>query len=156
MAGDKIVCAQRLPLTCGDETVLIEPHAPNIVRVSLSLRRDDALAAPGSGISAKSSPSGWTAEKDKSGDVLQSSRMVVTVSPKAANGVPSGTQADIATSFNGSAPGVSLSIRTPESSPWVESSSQLSGREVPRPSFPSAPDLPRKPPFQAAFAAYSK
>ena len=61
MAGDKIACAQQLTLIRGDATVLIEPYAPNIVRVSLSLRRDDALAAPGYGISAISSSSGWTA-----------------------------------------------------------------------------------------------
>jgi alpha-D-xyloside xylohydrolase len=120
IAGDKIVCAQQLTLTRGDATVFIEPYAPNIVRVSLSLRRDDALAAPGYGISAISSPSGWTAEKDKSGDVLRSSRMVVTISPEGGKWVPSGTQADIAKFFNGSTPGVSLSIRTPEGSSLLQ------------------------------------
>src|ERR1700730_3882020 len=120
MAGDKIACAQQLTLPRGDATVLIEPYAPNIVRVSLSLRRDDALAAPGYGISATSSPSGWTAEKDKSGDLLRSSRMVVTVSPEGGKWVPSGTQADIANFFNGSTPGVSLSIRTPEGSSLLQ------------------------------------
>ena len=82
------VASQQLTLTRGDATVLIEPYAPNIVRVSLSLRRDDALAPPGYGISATSSPSGWTAEKDKSGDLLRSSRMVVTVSPEGGKWVP--------------------------------------------------------------------
>jgi len=120
IAGDKIACAQQLTLIRGDATVLIEPYAPNVVRVSLSLRRDDALAAPGYGISATSSPSGWTAEKDKSGDVLRSSRMVVTVSPERGKWVPSGTQADIAKFFNGSTPGVSLSIRTPEGSSLLQ------------------------------------
>src|SRR3984893_5534300 len=120
MAGDKIACAQQLTLTRGDATVLIEPYAPNIVRVSLSLRRDDALAAPGYGISALSSPSGGTAEKDKSGDILRSSRMVVTISPEGGKWVPSGTQADIANFFNGSTPGVSLSIRTPEGSSLLQ------------------------------------
>ncbi len=51
--------AQQLNLTRGEATVLVEPYAPNIVRVSLSLRRDDALAAPGYGITAKPQPAGW-------------------------------------------------------------------------------------------------
>ena len=74
--------AQELKLSRGDATVLVEPYASNIVRVSLSLRRDDALAGPGYGISAVASGTEWVAEKDKSGDVLRSSRMVVTVSPE--------------------------------------------------------------------------
>jgi alpha-D-xyloside xylohydrolase len=39
--------AQQLNLSRGEATVLVEPYAPNIVRVSISLRRDDALAPPG-------------------------------------------------------------------------------------------------------------
>jgi alpha-D-xyloside xylohydrolase len=110
----------QLNLSRGDATVLIEPYAPNIVRVSLSLRRDDALAAPGFGISAPASSRGWVTEKDKSGDVLRSSRMMVTVSPEGSKWVPKGTQADIAKFFNGSTPGVGLSIKTPEGASLLE------------------------------------
>jgi alpha-D-xyloside xylohydrolase len=120
MAGSRIAMAQLLNLNRGDSTVLVEPYAPNIVRVSLSLRRDDALAAPGYGISATSSPTGWSAGKDKSGDVLRSPRMVVTVSPQGGKWTPTGTQADIAKFFNGSTPGVGLSIRTPEGASLLE------------------------------------
>ncbi len=106
--------SQQLNLTRGEATVLVEPYAPNIVRVSLSLRREDALAAPGYGISAKPLADGWSAEKGQSGDVLRSSRVVVTVAPEGGKWVPTGTQADIAKFFNGSTPGVGLSIKTPE------------------------------------------
>lgn len=106
--------AQQLSLSRGDATVLVEAYAPNIVRVSLSLRRDDALAGPGYGISAKVAGGGWVAEQGASGDVLRSSRMVVTVSPEGKKYVPTGTQADIAKFFNGSTPGVGISIKTPD------------------------------------------
>ena len=43
-AQDKII------LTRQDATVMLEPYAPNILRVTLSLRKPDAIAAPGCGI----------------------------------------------------------------------------------------------------------
>jgi alpha-D-xyloside xylohydrolase len=112
--------AQQLSLSRQEATVLIEPYAPNVVRVSLSLRREDALAGPGYGISAKATGAGWVAETGSRGDVLRSARMVVTVSPEGKPWVPTGTQADIAKFFNGSTPGVGLSIRTPEGASLVD------------------------------------
>jgi alpha-D-xyloside xylohydrolase len=112
--------AQQLSLSRHEATVLVEPYAQNVVRVSMSLRRDDALAGPGYGISAKVSAAGWTADTSARGDVLRSARMVVTVSPEGKPWVPTGTQADIAKFFNGSTPGVGLSIRTPEGASLVE------------------------------------
>jgi alpha-D-xyloside xylohydrolase len=112
--------AQQLSLTRGEAAVLVEPYAANVVRVSLSLRRDDALAGPGYGISAKAAAAGWAAEKSEQGDVLRSSRMVVRVSPEGKKYVPTGTQADIAKFFNGSTPGVRISIKTPEGVPLLE------------------------------------
>ncbi len=120
VVGGTSACAQQLNLSRGESTVLIEPYAPNIVRVSMSLRRDDALAAPGYGVTAIPLSAGWVAEKDNSGDVIRSSRMVVTVSPERGKWIPTGTQADIAKFFNGSTPGVGLSIKTAEGDPLVE------------------------------------
>jgi len=111
--------AQQLSLSRDNATVLVEPYAANIVRVSISLRREDALGAPGYGISATPSPAGWTTGSDSSGDVLRSNRLVVTVSPQAPKWVPSGTNADIAKFFNGSTPGVGLSIKTPDNKDLV-------------------------------------
>jgi alpha-D-xyloside xylohydrolase len=112
--------AQQLILSRGDATILVEPYAPNVVRVSMSLRRDDALAPPGYGISGTPSSTGWVSGKDNSGDVLRSSRMVVMVSPERGKWVPSGTAADIAKFFSGSTPGVGLSIKTPEGASLLE------------------------------------
>ena len=63
----------------GDATVLIEPYAPNIIRVSLSLRKDDALAAPGYGIVAQPSAADWSLTSSETGDTLKSASLVVTV-----------------------------------------------------------------------------
>nr|WP_255550977.1 glycoside hydrolase family 31 protein [Granulicella sp. dw_53] len=109
-----VAYAQELRLSRAEATVLVEPYAPNVVRVSISLRKEDALAAPGYGITAAPAAKGWSVEQGKSGDVLRSSRMIVTVAPEGGRSVRTGTAADIAKFFNGSTPGVGISITTPE------------------------------------------
>jgi len=106
--------SQKLVVKRGEATILVEPYAPNIVRVSLGLIEADALATAGYGFSAKAQPSGWTTETGLSGDVLRSPELIVTVSPQDRKGMPTGTAADIAKFFNGSTPGVDLSIRKPD------------------------------------------
>ncbi|WP_353071740.1 glycoside hydrolase family 31 protein [Tunturiibacter gelidiferens] len=114
-----VIRAQQLSLSRDNATVLVEPYAPNIVRVSISLRREDALAAPGYGIVATPAPTGWTAGSETSGDTLRSNRLVVTISSQGPKWVPTGTRADIAKFFNGSTPGVGLSIKTPDNADLV-------------------------------------
>jgi alpha-D-xyloside xylohydrolase len=111
------IYAQRLELQRHEATVLVEPYAPNIVRISLSLRHDDALAAPGYGIIAHPSGSGWTSTRGQAGDLLYSNQVQVTVVPQAENRTPAGTHADIARFFNGSAPWVGLSIARGDRTP---------------------------------------
>ncbi|HEY6374567.1 MAG TPA: TIM-barrel domain-containing protein, partial [Edaphobacter sp.] len=104
---------EKLLLTRDDATVVLEPYAPNIMRVTLSLRKDDAVAGPGYGIVAHAASSDWSQTHDQMGDVFKSSRMVVTVRP-GGHWTPSGTAADIAKFFNGSTPGVGISFKTPD------------------------------------------
>lgn len=103
-----------LILKRGDATVMLEPYAPNIVRVTLSLREADATSAPGYGITAHPSGTGWRSSMSPAGDVLESDRLRVTVAAEGRPFKPSGTQADIAKFFNGSTPGVGLDVRTAE------------------------------------------
>ena len=97
----------------GGSTVSLEPYAPNIIRVTLSLNKDQALAAPGYGFTATPAAEGWASEQTSAGDVYRSARLVVSV---AANhpGKPVATQVDIGKFFNGSTPWVGISIATPE------------------------------------------
>jgi len=106
--------AQQLRLTRDEATVMVEPYALNIVRVTLSLDKASAIAGPGYGFVAKPASAGWTTASDGTGDVLRSSRIVVTVSPQGEPSKPTGTRADIAKFFNGSTPYVGLSIKTSE------------------------------------------
>ena len=101
-----------LVLSRGNATVMLEPYAPNILRVTLSLRRPDAISAPGYGISAHPGLAGWHTSASAAGDTLSSDRLTATVSPESRPYKPTGTQADIAKFFNGSTPGVGLDIRT--------------------------------------------
>lgn len=107
---------EKMVLSRGDATVMLEPYAPNIVRVTLSLNKSDATSAPGYGITAQPSSQGWTQKSGSGGDVFASSRMVVTVG-RSGHWTPTGTAADIAKFFNGSTPGVGISIKTPEGKP---------------------------------------
>ncbi len=113
----------------GDVTVVVEPYAENVVRVSISLLKERATAAAGYGISAKPVESGWT--QGAGGDVLRSGRMSVTVAPQGGKYMPTGTQADIAKFFGGSTPGVGISIKNADGSPLV----QMRGWEMSVPNY---------------------
>ena len=63
-------------------TIAIEPYAPNIFRVSMSIDKASATAAPGYGLLAKPSADGWTHQRDAEGyEYYRSARMVVRVAP---------------------------------------------------------------------------
>lgn len=108
---------QRLELERHQATVLVEPYAPNIVRISMSLRHDDAVAAPGYGIVAQPSGQGWSLTKGKEEDFLRSNRIEVTVAPQGEDRASTGTHADIARFFNGSAPWVGLQVALANGTP---------------------------------------
>ncbi len=96
-------------------TVMFEPYAPNIIRVTLSLQHDPAVAAPGYGFVAKPDAEGWTHTTDERGDTYRSSRLVVTLDASHPHtGKPNATQSDIGKFFTGSTPGAHVRIATPE------------------------------------------
>lgn len=64
-------------------TIVLEPYAPNIIRVTLSRLKDQAIAAPGFGFLGTPSMTGWTSEQDSGGyEVIRSGRMIVRVAPR--------------------------------------------------------------------------
>jgi alpha-D-xyloside xylohydrolase len=114
----------------GGSTVVLEPYAPSIVRVSLSLLKPKATAAPGYGFVATPSAEGWTQSSDHDADTYRSSRLVVKVGINHP-GTPLPTQVDIAKFFSGSAPYVHITISTPEGKRLLE----MKGWSMAEPSY---------------------
>ncbi|RZL73480.1 MAG: alpha-glucosidase, partial [Sphingomonas sp.] len=96
--------------------VAIEPYAPNIVRVTISLDRALADAPPGEGPDAKADATGWTHRTDASGDVFASSAMALTVKAQPWPKAPSQMQRYFAPSL----PPVSIAVRKPDGSVIAE------------------------------------
>jgi alpha-D-xyloside xylohydrolase len=114
----------KVVLSHGESTIVLEPYAPNIIRVTLSLEKDQATAAPGYGIVAPLRSDGWSYEQGADANTYRSSRMVVSLpngrgrgkqaSPEAPRTNVQQTQASIGKFFNGSAPGADIRFTTPD------------------------------------------
>jgi alpha-D-xyloside xylohydrolase len=139
----------------GTATVLIEPYAPNIVRVSMSLRKSDALDGPGYGIVAHPDDQGWTLSSGSDGDVLQSNALTVTLAPQPPS---SGAQKpETANFFSGSTGYVGLNISTADGKQLV----RLNGWQMSEPNYKDGNrDLeydrrPTDPPFFTVGASFA-
>jgi alpha-D-xyloside xylohydrolase len=111
----------RLVLNRNGETIALEAYAPNIVRVTLSLNRQPALAAPGYGIIAAPAGDGWSASANDRADVFRSNRMTVTVDkPRPSGKPPVQTQVDIGKFFNGSTPGAHITFKNADGAKLLE------------------------------------
>ena len=112
---------QRLELDRKGETIVLEPYAENVLRVTLSLHREAALAGPGYGVVAAPAASGWSASQTAQADVFQSGRIVATVDKDLPPAHPPvQTEIDIRKYFNGSTPGAHITLRTPDGKTLLE------------------------------------
>src|SRR6202142_4410551 len=111
---------QPLIITRSGETIALEPYAPNIIRVTLSLQKDQATAAPGYGFVGAPAFQGWARSQANGDDVYSSSRMMVTVEGVHPSPPPPLTVVDIAKFFNGSAPDAHITITTPDGKKLLE------------------------------------
>lgn len=103
-----------------DATVTLEAYAPNIVRVTLSLKKDAALAPPGYGISAKPDGAGWSFNHTDTTDTYRSDRMTVEM-PVPHYG-PNRTEytCDTCQYFSGSTPYVPLTVNAADGQPLLK------------------------------------
>jgi alpha-glucosidase/alpha-D-xyloside xylohydrolase len=63
-------------------TIVLEPYAPNILRVTLSKTKAEATAAPGYGFIGTPSMAGWSREKaPDGGEIFRSDKLVVHLTP---------------------------------------------------------------------------
>jgi alpha-D-xyloside xylohydrolase len=115
----------------GPSTIVLEPYAPNIMRVTLSLLKDKAQAGPGYGIDAKPAAEGWKYDEGDGADTYRSDRMVVTLvgghrhhDGGAQSNAPltnvQKTQASIGKFFGGSTPWADIRFTTPDGKTLVE------------------------------------
>jgi alpha-D-xyloside xylohydrolase len=120
IAAIPALAQQPLIITRSGETISLEPYAPNIIRVTLSLQKDQATAVPGYGFVGAPSFNDWSRTQANGDDVYRSSRMVVTVEGLHPSPPPPLTVVDIAKFFNGSAPDAHITITTPDGKKLLE------------------------------------
>jgi alpha-D-xyloside xylohydrolase len=108
------------PLDRKWQTIVIEPYAPNVVRVTLSMIAKEAEAGPGYGFVAKPEDAGWRHSVTANGaDVYTSARMVVTVTPSHKRD-PNAKLPDTAKFFSGSTAGANIAVTLPDGTPLAE------------------------------------
>jgi len=112
LSGSAHAQSSQIVLDRDGGTIVLEPYAPNIVRVTLSLLKDPATAAPGYGFTANPSAQGWSRQQNAEGDIYRSPRLVVDVAVNRPR-KPMASELDIAKYFNGSAPPAHIAITTP-------------------------------------------
>jgi alpha-D-xyloside xylohydrolase len=123
---------QKVVITNGPSTIVLEPYAPNVIRVTLSLDKDQAVASPGYGIVASAAAEGWSLAKTDNSSTYSSPRMVVSLKSASVRGRPAPatseagatnvqkTMASIGHFFNGSTPGVDIRFSTPDGKQFLE------------------------------------
>src|SRR5690348_6846127 len=104
LAQKPVVLARR------DATVTLEPYAPNIIRVTMSLKKDAALAPPGYGISGKPSTEGWNYEHTDKLDTYHSAQLTVTMPVIQYGASTTKYTCDTCQYFSGSTPYIPLTI----------------------------------------------
>ena len=110
LSGKLALAAPLALLDRGGSQVSIESYAPNIVRITISLDRDLALAPPGYGLIAAADNTGWKHRTTASGDEFSSDVMSVAVNAQPRPGAPSQMQRYFAPSL----PAVSLTVSKPD------------------------------------------
>ncbi|MEO8778034.1 MAG: hypothetical protein ABI389_05115, partial [Rhodanobacter sp.] len=99
----------------GNSTIVLAPYAPNIMRVTLSLLKAQALTGPGPGITGKPDAAGWVYERTEAGEIYRSKDLVVTVHdpihPTPYKAYPH--EQDSGKYFGGTTPGADITFATP-------------------------------------------
>ena len=111
VATPKAYAQNQIILTRDKSTIVLEPYAPNVIRVNLSVLRDKATAKPGFGVIASPIEVGWNVTHTSESDTFRSARLTITVDANRP-GNPTQTERDIARYFNGSVPPVHITFST--------------------------------------------
>src|SRR5947209_5628231 len=109
MSSRFAVAAPLALLDRGGSQVSVESYAPNIVRITISLDKDLALAPPGFGLIAAADDTGWKHRTTGAGDEFSSAAMSVAVDAQPWPNLPTQMQRY----FDPSLPPVSLTVSKP-------------------------------------------
>ena len=142
--GGLVTAAPLALLDRNGSYVSIEAYAPNIVRVTLSVDKLQALGAPGYGFVGVTDNAGWKRQTTAGGDIFSSGVMTLEVAAQPWPKAPSQMERYFAPLL----PPVSLSIRTPGGKPilgmsgWDMAPHTVNGEKTFRvgASFPAPPD----------------
>ena len=115
LAGTLFAQEGQVVLTRGGGTIVLEPYAPNILRVTLSLKREQAVAAPGYGLIAAPAAAGWSTSQTKLADIYKSDRIVASVERP-----QSPPWDDSASFFPSSTPAAHITFTTPDGKKLLE------------------------------------
>ncbi len=119
----RVAAAQSSPalvLARTGQTVVLEPYAPNILRVTLSTIPEQAKGKPGYGFLARPNPAGWQHATGPDGaDLYTSGAMTVSVTPDPKRD-PHARLPDTANYFRGSVPGLGISFKTPDGHQFLQ------------------------------------
>jgi alpha-D-xyloside xylohydrolase len=111
----------RLELDRKGETIVLEPYAPNILRVTMSLQHGPAVGEPGYGVVAEPDARGWSKGATEHEDVFQSSHIIAKVEREGKPASPPlQTMIDISKFFGGSTPGAHITFSTPDGKKLLE------------------------------------
>ena len=119
LAAGSVPAQKQIVLDRRDATVTLEPYAPNILRITMSLKKDAALAPPGYGITAQPSETGWTYEHTDAVDAYRSDRMTVKMAVPHYGPRNTKYTCDTCQYFSGSTPNVPLSITGVDGKPLL-------------------------------------
>jgi alpha-D-xyloside xylohydrolase len=109
-----LALAQGPALERNGQSISVEPYAPNVTRITLSMRAAEVTKRPGYGFVAEPDVVGWTHAVTADGaDTYKSARMTVTVSP-AYKLDPTRKLPDTAKFFSGSTPGAHITVALPD------------------------------------------
>lgn len=109
-ASAPALAAPLATLDRGGALVAVEPYAPNIVRITLSLDPEQVKAPPGYGISGAADASGWAQQAGADGDAFTSPALSVRVNAQPFPKPPSQMERYFAPSL----PPVSIEMRLPD------------------------------------------
>lgn len=110
LAAEAALAQKQIVLDRHDATVTLEPYAPNILRITLSLNKDAALRGPGYGVTGQPSNEGWSYVHSGTDDTYRSGRLTVKLPLRKYGASNTKYTCDTCQYFSGTTPNIPLMV----------------------------------------------